>query len=478
MPRKKNSLAGHTGRTPAGHTRDVKVERIGKVTIYKRGETYSLYYRQGGVTQRRKIDGNLAVARATAHKVMTAMDERRPSPIAYTRTSPAAMRKGFLDAVANVQKLALRTQDRYKAALDRFVEFCEVAKIGAIDTVDETTVEDFVKWLRGQKRTRNGASHGKRDVYKVGGVKFILSVCRTAFNWAGRHRMLAPFANNPFTVFGIDKLTDKTEKVEKAQIFTPQQEESFFKACDDWERDSFSILATYGLRAGELTHLLIEDVDLASGVFVIRSKPWLFWTVKSGRERHLPLLPGTRDIFWRAIDGRSAGFVFLNKEFSTGSVCLGHSFTTSRGFNSYAEKIVVDLLAREPEADERSQKRSVVAFCRSMGQIPEKRLRSAFMELTKEIGCPEFTRVHDLRHLFSSRAQSAGVNPLLVQEMLGHASLSMTRRYTHFAMDTKREALQKLTQVEPGVGNRKGGAHDEEKPQADEQSQAAQADNE
>jgi hypothetical protein len=34
MPRKKNPRQGHTGRTATGHTRDVKVERVGKVTIY------------------------------------------------------------------------------------------------------------------------------------------------------------------------------------------------------------------------------------------------------------------------------------------------------------------------------------------------------------------------------------------------------------------------------------------------------------
>ena len=61
MPRKKNSRKSHSGQTASGNTRDVKVERIGRITIYKRGETYYLYFRQGGVTQRRKIDGNLAV---------------------------------------------------------------------------------------------------------------------------------------------------------------------------------------------------------------------------------------------------------------------------------------------------------------------------------------------------------------------------------------------------------------------------------
>src|SRR5580692_2198568 len=109
MPRKK-SATGHTGRTAAGNTRDVKVERIGKVTVYQRGEVYYLYYRQGGITHRRKVDGNLAVARATARKVMTALDEGRPSLISYDRTSPEALVKGYLNSVAHVQGLALRSQ--------------------------------------------------------------------------------------------------------------------------------------------------------------------------------------------------------------------------------------------------------------------------------------------------------------------------------------------------------------------------------
>ena len=79
-----------------------------------------------------------------------------------------------------------------------------------------------------------------------------------------------------------------------------------------------------------------------------------------------------------------------------------------------------------------------------MGQIPEKRVRGEFMKLTREIGCPEFTRAHDLRHLFSSRAQEAGMNPLMVQELLGHATLDMTRRYTHLGLDAMRERLGRL----------------------------------
>jgi len=170
------------------------------VTIYRRGTTYCLY-RQGGLSRRRKVDGNLAVARATAHKIVAALDEGRNSPIAYQRTSPQNLVDGFLDAVANVQRLALRTQDRYRAALQRFLDFCKAAHLGSADAIAEVTVEEFVKWLRGQKRTRNGAAEGRKGSYRLGGIKFILATCRTAFNWAARHHMLPPYSQNPFTLF-------------------------------------------------------------------------------------------------------------------------------------------------------------------------------------------------------------------------------------------------------------------------------------
>src|SRR6478752_4148821 len=114
MPRKSKGPSGHTGRTESGSIRDVKVERIGPVTVYKRVHSYYLYYRQGRTTERRKVDGNLAVARATAHKIADALAERRPSPLAFTRTTPQQLADGYRDYVANVQKLALRTRDRYK----------------------------------------------------------------------------------------------------------------------------------------------------------------------------------------------------------------------------------------------------------------------------------------------------------------------------------------------------------------------------
>ena len=79
----------------------------------------------------------------------------------------------FFDTAANVNKLALRTQDRYRSALDLFIDFCKASRIATIDAFEQATIEDFVKGLREQKSSRNGAIKGRKSAYQKGGIKFI-----------------------------------------------------------------------------------------------------------------------------------------------------------------------------------------------------------------------------------------------------------------------------------------------------------------
>ena len=448
MGKRTGKKRGHTGQTDAGNTRDVKVDRIGRVTIYQRGKSYYLYYREAGKTERRKIDGNLAVARATAGKVTAALEEQQPSPIGFRRTTPPEMVDEYLSYVQDVKRLALRTQDRYRAALDRFLDFCNATDCKCIDRWDENTIDDFVRWLRGQTRARNGAEQGRKERYKVGGVRFILSTCRTAFGWAGRRRMLPPFADNPFSRYAIDSLSDRDESDEGAEqerVFSAEQEREFFEACNEWQKGIFRTLATYGMRVGELVHLLVEDVDFAAGEIRIRSKPELFWRIKTARRRQLPLTEGLRKSLKLLVGKRKAGFVFMNQDFFEGTTKLAKRFDSPTAFRRHVEQIVETVAAENPVATDREKRRAVVAFCRSMGQIPEKRVREEYMRLTERIGCPEFTRVHDLRHLFSTRAQEKGLNPLLVQEILGHSTLEMTRKYTHPGLEVKKAAIESIS---------------------------------
>ena len=71
-------LQEKTQRRKADPTRYVKVTRLGKVSIYRRGKTYWLYFRDGGETVRKSIDGNLTTARATASEVNSYLEQKKP----------------------------------------------------------------------------------------------------------------------------------------------------------------------------------------------------------------------------------------------------------------------------------------------------------------------------------------------------------------------------------------------------------------
>ena len=63
-------------------------------------------------------------------------------------------------------------------------------------------------------------------------------------------------------------------------------------------------------------------------------------------------------------------------------------------------------------------------------------LNRAFKVMLKRAGLPETTRFHDLRHTCATLLLRQGVNPKFVQELLGHADISLTLNvYSHVLPD-------------------------------------------
>lgn len=106
------------------------------------------------------------------------------------------------------------------------------------------------------------------------------------------------------------------------------------------------------------------------------------------------------------------------------------------------------------ELRQRNGLKSEYVFCDPQGRRMHEVKRS-FASACKRAGLDGF-RFHDLRHSFASALVKANVNLKVVQELLGHASLTMTMRYSHLAEGELHQAVALLN----GIGNDTGEAVD------------------
>lgn len=147
-----------------------------------------------------------------------------------------------------------------------------------------------------------------------------------------------------------------------------------------------------GLRRGELLQLRWSDVDLSQGLITVRGT-----TAKSGKTRHVPLNREARAVIerWRQHPERGESYLFELK-----------------------------LPDGQPQ--------------------PMENLKGSFNRVLKAAGIEQFSW-HCLRHTFASRLVMSGVDLVTVGDLLGHADIKMTMRYSHLSPDHKLAAVERLS---------------------------------
>lgn len=154
------------------------------------------------------------------------------------------------------------------------------------------------------------------------------------------------------------------------------------------DRAILELLYSSGLRVSELTGLDTGELDLRAGMVRV--------TGKGGKERIVPVGSRALEALQKYLDERS------------GDSAKGALFLNSRGgrINRRSVARIVDLHVMR-----------IAAF---------KRISP-----------------HTLRHTFATHMLEGGADLRAIQELLGHASLSTTQKYTHVSIDRLMEVYDK-----------------------------------
>lgn len=168
------------------------------------------------------------------------------------------------------------------------------------------------------------------------------------------------------------------------RILSVEEEERLLRNASPFLQDLITFGLNTGLRVGEIFSLQWPRVDMQNGILNV-------FAPKTGKTRSVPINSEARRVLEAWALGRKNDFVFYNHD-------------TGKPF--------VDLKA------------GFALACRKAGISG--------------------VSWHTLRHTFASRLVERGVDIVTVQQLLGHSTVTVTMRYTHTNLDSKRSAVAKL----------------------------------
>ena len=199
---------------------------------------------------------------------------------------------------------------------------------------------------------------------------------------------------------------------EEIRPLSPEQAKVLFEAARGDRLEALYVLAvTTGLRQGELLGLKWDDVDLEAGTLQVRRT---LTTAKGGPVLSAPKTKGSRR-----------------------TVKL--SQTALQALRSHLERQLGEI----DRAGDLWRENGLI-FASEVGEPLDRHYttKHRFKPLLKRAGLPEI-RFHDLRHTCATLLLSKNVNPKIVSEMLGHATIAITLDTYSHVLPTMQESAAK-----------------------------------
>lgn len=288
----------------------------------------------------------------------------------------------WLDHLAVERGLAANTLSSYRRDLRRYAEFLAAEGVAEMDAITEQTITAFLVRLREGDADHPplGSTSAARTIVAVRGFhKFAVLDGLATHDPAASVKPPAPAKRLPKAL----PLSEVEAILEAAGAAgTPL-------AARD--RALLEVLYGTGARISEAVGLDIDDVDLEAGQVLLRGK--------GSKERIVPIGSYARDALTSYL--RDARPELLSAQTPSGAI-----FLNSRG----------GRLSRQ----------------------------SAWAVLVKAAGLAGITKdvsPHTLRHSFATHLLDGGADVRVVQELLGHASVTTTQVYTLVTVDNLREVF-------------------------------------
>ena len=168
--------------------------RVGRVTAYLRGQVWYLRYHENG--QRHQVRGGheKKAVRRLAAEVNAQLETGAPVMTSIDSVTVPELRKLWLEHHEHVLQSSVATLNRYRTATDHLLGFIEHGggRSPRVSNFRPTHAEQFVRYLRQLKVAPNGHANATRRPLRGKGVKYVLQVCRSLFNFALKRRYLPP----------------------------------------------------------------------------------------------------------------------------------------------------------------------------------------------------------------------------------------------------------------------------------------------